>query len=182
MNFDQAFTTLVDPQHEGGYVNDPADPGGETYKGVGRKMNPTWAGWPHVDAARALAGFPKNLEADGGLQGYVKSFYQLQFWGPAGCDAVPDILKYELFDFAVNTSAPGRPGTAIKALQRAVGAFADGALGPNTLLAVGSLQPDRLFRRFAAQVIRYYTSLNPELRDRYLAGWMNRLATNLENS
>lgn len=179
MDYETAYRIVTDAQHEGGYVNDPADPGGETYKGVARKMNPTWAGWAHIDAARG-AGFPANLEADAVLQGCVKSFYQFSYWGPAGCDAVPDVLKFELFDFAINTSAPGRPATAIKCLQRAVGADVDGVLGPNTLLHVNSLAPAALFRKFAAQVIRYYTGLDPTLRARYLGGWMNRLATNLE--
>jgi len=161
MDFDQAFNILVDPQHEGGYVNDPADPGGETKYGISKRAFPT------EDIA--------NLTLD-----RAKLLYAKYYWGPAGCDGVPPVLKYELFDFAVNTSEPGRPVTAIKALQRATGAFVDGVLGGHTLMAAGSMEPNELFRRFAAQVIRYYTGLDPALRARYLAGWMNRLATNLE--
>ena len=45
-NFNQAFKKVMSA--EGGYVNDPDDPGGETYKGVARKMNPRWSGWAIV--------------------------------------------------------------------------------------------------------------------------------------
>lgn len=162
MNFDTAFTTLVDPQHEGGYVNDPADPGGETKYGLSKHS------YPGEDIA--------NLTLE-----RAKLIYARDYWGPAGCDAVPDALKFELFDFAVNTSAPGHCTTAIKALQRAAQVPDDGALGPHTLMAAQSMAADRLFRRFAAQVIRHYTGLDPALRARFFAGWMNRLAANLEN-
>lgn len=176
MDFDTAFTLLVDPQHEGGYVFDKNDPGGETYKGVSRRGAPTWAGWQLIERHRAEAGFPANLDGDAALQDAVRSFYNLQYWGPAGCDAVPDPLKYELFDFAVNA---GRV-TAIKVLQQAAGADAiDGVLGPNTLLRAQSADPGSLLRRFFGYAIQHYTHIPQETRDRFLAGWMNRVATNL---
>jgi lysozyme family protein len=160
MNFDQAFEILVDPQHEGGYVNDPRDPGGETKYGISKRSYPM----------ENIAGM--TLER-------AKAIYARDFWGPAGCDSVPDLLKYELFDFAVNTSAPGHPVTAIKVLQLAAGSDVDGVLGPNTLLRVQGAEPGRLFRRFIGYAIQYYTHIPPERRDRYLAGWMNRVADNL---
>lgn len=162
MDFSAAFLMLTDAQHEGGYVNDPADPGGETKYGLSKRSYP----------GEDIAGMTLDR---------AKVIYARDFWGPAGCDIVPDVLKYELFDFAVNTSAPGHCTTAIKALQRAAQVPDDGVLGPHTLMAVQSMAGDRMFRRFAAQVIRHYTSLDPALRAHYLAGWMNRLATNLEN-
>jgi lysozyme family protein len=161
MNFDQAFTILVNPQHEGGYVNDPKDPGGETKYGISKRA------FPGEDIA--------NLTLD-----RAKQLYALNYWGPAGCDAVPNSIKYELFDFAVNTSAPGHCTTAIKALQRAAGCTDDGVLGPNTLQKVQSGDPTALMCKFFAQVIRYYTGLRSDLKIAYLSGWMNRLATNLE--
>jgi lysozyme family protein len=160
MNFDQAFDILVDPQHEGGYVNDPHDPGGETKYGISKRS------YPMEDIA-------------GMTLVRAKAIYARDFWGPAGCDSVPDLLKYELFDFAVNTSAPGHPATAIKVLQLAAGSDVDGVLGPITLMRVQGMEPGRLFRRFIGYVIQYYTHILPERRDRYLAGWMNRVADNL---
>jgi lysozyme family protein len=181
MDYDTAYATLVDSRHEGAYSCDPHDPGGETYKGVARKMNPSWPGWALVDHHRGSQTFEADLEADGQLQLMVKDFYRVGYWGPACCDALPEALRYELFDFAVNTSAAGRPATAIKALQRALEVADDGVIGPATMLALTHADQSRLMRRLVVQVIRYYTGLRPEVRDRYLAGWMNRLATNLES-
>ncbi len=161
MNFDTAFSVLVDPQHEGGYVNDPKDPGGETKYGLSKRS------YPAEDI--------RNMTPD-----RAKQIYARDFWGPAGCDAVPNAIKYELFDFAVNTSQPGHPATAVKALQRAAGCADDGVLGPNTLQKVQSMDPTLLMCRFFAQIIRYYTGLRPDLKVQYLSGWMNRLAANLE--
>lgn len=179
MNFDDAFARLVDPQHEGGYVNDSADPGGETYKGVARKMSPTWPGWQLVDAHRGATGFPASLEADAALQAAVRSFYQLQYWGPAGCDGLPDMVRYEMFDLAVNTSAPGQPSTAIKLLQHAIGSDIDGVLGPRTLMAAQSADPARTLRRLEALRILYYTSSRPDLWNRFGKGWATRVANNM---
>lgn len=181
MNYDDAYDMLTDARHEGAYTCDPHDPGGETYRGIARKMNPSWAGWSLVDHHRASSTFQTDLDADAQLQLLCKDFYRVGYWGPTCCDAMPDALKYELFDFAVNTSAAVRPVTAIKALQRAVEVPDDGVIGPATMLALTHADPARLMRRLVVQVIRYYTGLRPEVRDRYLAGWMNRLATNLES-
>lgn len=49
-------------KHEGGYVCDPSDPGGETYKGVARNMHSGWTGWMEIDLAKKEPGFPANLD------------------------------------------------------------------------------------------------------------------------
>jgi lysozyme family protein len=175
MNFDDAFTKLVDSQHEGGYVNDPHDRGGETYKGVARKMNPTWPGWQRIDAARTQPGFPKNLESDSALQVMVKSFYQFDYWGPAGCDGAPPQVKFDLFDTAVN----GGVLTAIKLLQRAAGVADDGVLGARTLQAVQSLDPWQLLARFDGWRLDYLND-NPDQWARFGRGWAQRIAENLK--
>jgi lysozyme family protein len=158
MNFDQAFGRLIG--NEGGYVNDPHDPGGETKYGISKRAYP----------GEDIAGM--TLER-------AKVIYLRDFWGPAGCDTMPDLVKFQLFDVAVNTSAPGRPVTAIRMLQTAAGAHVDGVLGPETLMRAQSMDAATLLRRLHAAAIRYYTAIAPEKRDRYLAGWMNRLAANM---
>jgi lysozyme family protein len=176
VTFDDAFALLM--RHEGGYVHDPADPGGETYKGVARAKNPTWFGWALVDDHKNDPDFPAGLETDAALQAAVHEFYRLEYWGPSGGDALPDLLKLEMFDLAVNTSAAGHPAHAITLLQRAVGETEDGILGPHTLMAA-SQDPARALRRLQAYAIKNYTAIPPERRDRFLAGWMNRLADDM---
>ncbi|MDM0072072.1 N-acetylmuramidase [Variovorax sp. J31P207] len=158
MTYDEAFQKLIG--NEGGYVADPRDPGGETKYGVSKRS------YPGEDI--------KNLTLE-----RAKALYARDFWGPAGCDALPDLLKFEMFDLAVNTSAPGKPATAIKLLQQAVGSFADGSLGPNTLQAAQSMDPAKALRRLQALRLRYYTAIPPKTRDVYLPGWVNRVADNM---
>jgi lysozyme family protein len=173
MNFDQAFAVLVDPQHEGGFTKDVADPGnwtgGQPGQGVlkGTKYGISAKSYPGEDI--------ENLTLD-----RAKALYLRDFWGPAGCDLVPDPVKYQLFDTAVNTSAPGHPVTAIRMLQRAIGVTDDGVIGPQTTLRLSTCDGQWLLRRFQAQVLRYYTSLSDYWFQRFGKGVVNRVATNME--
>jgi lysozyme family protein len=96
VNFDQAFARLVDPQHEGGFQNAHDDrgnwTGGEVGKGrlLGTKYGISAMTYPGEDI--------ENLTLE-----RAKELYRRDFWGPAGCDAVPDALKFDVFDMAVNS-------------------------------------------------------------------------------
>ena len=47
-SFKPAFDATM--RNEGGYGNDPQDPGGETYRGIARKFHSKWEGWTTIDA------------------------------------------------------------------------------------------------------------------------------------
>jgi lysozyme family protein len=141
MNFDEAFELLLG--HEGGYVNDPNDRGGETKFGISKRA------YPHLDI-KAL-----SIEESKGL-------YKRDYWGPAGCDAVPDSLKFDLFDAAVNVGVRG----AIKMLQRSVGETQDGVLGPRTLQAVQSMDSTTAAMRFNAGRLLHYTRIDRTVQPR----------------
>ena len=84
--------------HEGGYANDPADRGGETYRGISRAHHRDWPGWKRVAAHNA-----RHLEADAELVALVEAFYRLRFWTPVGGDALDDLaLACAVFDCGVN--------------------------------------------------------------------------------
>lgn len=136
MTFDEAFDLLLSPTYEGGYSNDPRDRGGETKYGISK------CSYPSLDI--------KNLtRAD------VKPIYKKDFWGPAGCDAVPPSLKYPLFDFAVNSG----PKTAVRALQKRLQVETDGIIGPVTLMEI-SLWPEKdLALALTLDRLVYMTSL-----------------------
>lgn len=155
MNFDQAFEKLIG--HEGGYVNNPADPGGETKFGVSRRAYP-------LENIKAM-----TLER-------AKVLYLHDYWGPAGCDAVPDAIKFDLFDMAVNSG----PVTAVKTLQRAVGATPDGMLGPLTLQAIGSMPAPRLLARFNGHRLDLMVDL--KTWPVFGRGWAKRIAANLKDA
>ena len=155
MNFDQAFERLIG--HEGGYVNDPRDPGGETKFGISKRSYP----------AEDIKGL--TLER-------AKAIYRRDFWGVAGCDAVPDAMKFDLFDMAVNSG----PVTAIKTLQRSAGVTPDGLLGPITLQALNSTPAPRLVARFNGHRLDFMTDLRTW--SVFGKGWAKRVASNLKGA
>lgn len=173
MDFESSFAKLIDPDHEGGYVNNQADPGGETYCGVSRRAHPDWSGWPVIDEAKKLPDFPASLSQNAGLMALVKSLYQDSYWGPAGCDGIPVGAKFQVFDMAVNSGVP----EAVRAVQRAAGISADGVMGPRTLMAVQRLSLPRFVARFNAQRLVFLTTLKDW--PTFSRGWVHRIAANL---
>ena len=154
VNFDDAFTKLIG--HEGGYVNDKRDPGGETKFGISARA------YPSVDIA--------NLTLEG-----AKLIYFCDYWGPAGCDVVPDVIKFDLFDMAVNSGI--RP--AIKMLQRTVQTTEDGILGPITLQALNSIDSVKLAIKYNANRLEFYTELSTW--PAFGKGWVRRIVANLRS-
>jgi lysozyme family protein len=155
MNFDQAFERVIG--HEGGYVNNPADPGGETNFGISKRSYP-------MENIRGM-----TLER-------AKAIYQRDYWGPAGCDAVPDAVKFDLFDTAVNSGVT----TAIRLLQNAAGVSADGVLGPVTLQAVNALGGSRVMARFNGWRLAFMA--NTPQWETFSRGWARRIAGNLKEA
>jgi glycosyl hydrolase family 108 len=82
---------------EGGYVNRPDDPGGETYCGISRKANPAWPGWAILD------GLANKHVATPELDALVGDLYRRKYWDVCGCDALPVAEALALFDFAVHS-------------------------------------------------------------------------------
>ena len=109
--------------HEGGYVDDPFDPGGATNKGITFRV---------YDAYRTRNGLPtRDVRAISATE--VAEIYRLQYWDAVKGDELPPGLDYVLFDGAVNSG----PSQSIKWLQRALGDVAvDGQIGQATLAAV----------------------------------------------
>ena len=152
MTFDEAFQRLIG--HEGGFVDHPRDPGGATNWGISQRSYP-------------------GEDIRGMTLARAKQIYLRDFWGPAGCDAVPDSVKFSLFDMAVNSGV--KP--AVRCLQKAVGVNDDGILGPVTLQAVSSMNPSKFIARFNGHRLQFMSSLSnwPS----FGRGWANRIAQNL---
>ena len=123
-NFEQCLALVL--KHEGGYVNNPKDPGGRTNLGVTQKVWEEWVGHP-VDEAAMRALTPQD----------VAPLYKKNYWDKIKGDSLPAGVDYACFDLAVNSGV----GRAAKLLQQAVGANPDGAIGPATLDAVASQNP-----------------------------------------
>lgn len=175
--FDPAYEkTLI---HEGGYVNDPSDPGGETYKGVSRKNWSVWRGWQNIDLAKRQPNFPANLEKDIDLQGAVKEFYLSEFWNKMYGDKLEkQAVANSIFDFAVNAGLK----VSICLAQMAVSTDADGIVGDNTIKALNDCDEHQFLTSFALAKIARYTHLaqkNSALR-KYMFGWVSRALETIE--
>jgi lysozyme family protein len=151
--FDQCFDKLI--SHEGGYVNDPRDPGGETKFGISKRA------YPQADI--------KNLTL-----GAAKEIYKRDYWDRAQCDKLPPSVAYVLFDAAVNSGI----GQAIRFLQRAVNVADDGVIGPMTIAAVTRLDAESICARYIGQRLDFMTKLTTW--DIYGKGWARRLADQLK--
>lgn len=156
MTFDEAFDRLIG--HEGGYANHPSDPGGETMWGVTAR----------VARANGFRGDMRDLPRD-----KAKQIYCDLYWSPVHANELPESLRFDVFDAAVNSGVQ----QAVKWLQRVVGAKPDGVIGPLTLRAVATadaLTP----ARFLGVRLQFMTDL--PTWGAFGRGWARRVAANLQ--
>ena len=183
MNFNDAYKELI--RSEGGYVDDPDDKGGETYKGIARHFNPDWSGWKIIDNYKAnRENFKDLLKTDTKLESLVQAFYKANYWLKFKGDDLPFIIAEELFEQSVNQGTWKTAGInlqkALNLLNRDGKLFkdlvVDGFVGPSTLKAVKLVNPRRLLKVLnGLQFMRYYEldTKNPSL-EKYV-GWFDRV-------
>lgn len=152
MSFDHLIERVLG--HEGGYVNDPRDPGGETQWGIAKRSYPT------LDI-RALT------------RGDAIQIYRRDFWQRVSGDMLPPAFAFQALDAAVNHGI----GQAVRWMQRAAGVADDGVIGPVTLAAVKRAAPADLVLLFNAERLDFYAKLTTF--DAFGRGWSRRVAGNL---
>ena len=141
-------------EHEGGYVNDPKDLGGETKYGITKRF------YPDIDI--------KNLTIE-----QATDIYKSDYWDKNKVESLPQNLWHIYFDMCVNMGKR----TAVKVLQRAAvnkgrDIEVDGGLGPMTIGALKGVELDRV-RAFR---VKYYVDLitaRPE-QEKFFLGWFRR--------
>jgi len=148
-DFDKAFPIIL--EFEGGYDNDPNDPGGETKYGICKRN------YPHLDI--------KNLTVE-----QAKEIYRKDYWDAVKCNVTPWPFNLVLFDTAVNQGQ----GIAPKLLQKAVGVTEDGKIGSVTINACNNAGIDKIVSFLVLRALRYAQTKNFE---RYGRGWMTRIFT-----
>lgn len=158
MDFDAAFTKLLG--NEGGYSNNPADPGGETNWGITKR----------VAVANGYTGAMIDLRQD-----QAKTIYKNKYWDVCACDAMPESTRFDVFDTAVNSG----PVQAIKLTQRALKIMDDGVLGPATLAALQAADAT-LSGKFNGYRLEFMTSL--PTWETFGKGWARRIANNLKGA
>jgi lysozyme family protein len=145
-------------EHEGGFVDHPEDPGGATNKGITHKTYSDFLGRPLEDVHEL-----KNIPDE-----HVGMIYKKGYWDKICGDQLPSGVDFCVFDWAVNSG----PGRAAKALQKAVGAKQDGAIGPKTLEAVAESDPVKIIKQISKDREAFYRSLRTY--DTFGRGWLKR--------
>ena len=137
-NFDECLKMLL--HHEGGYVNHPSDPGGETNLGVTKKVYQEWGGTKDM----------KDLTVED-----VAPIYKKNYWDRCKCDDLESGVDWGVFDWAVNSGT----GRSAKAIQKICGATQDGAIGPKTLALIGKQDTQYVVEEFGKIRQDFYESL-----------------------
>lgn len=155
MKFDEAFKRLIG--HEGELSDHPKDKGGLTRYGISQRS------YPNIDI--------KALTLD-----EAKAIYKRDYWNALQMEHLPDGVRFDLFDMAVNSGV----SQAVKTLQRAVGAGEDGKLGPVTIACVRELSEAQVVARFNGARLLFMTNLRDW--DHFGRGWARRVGANLLNA
>lgn len=153
MDFVAAFDRLMG--NEGGYVNNAADPGGETNWGISKRS------YPNVDI--------KALTREG-----AKAIYLRDFWQRIHADELFDGVAFQSLDFAVNSGIE----TAVRKLQAALRVADDGHWGPVTRAAAKAMSETDQIMRLNAQRLRFMAGLSAW--QTFGRGWARRIASNLD--
>jgi lysozyme family protein len=150
-NFEKCIPRIL--LYEGGYVNDPSDPGGETNFGISRRS------FPNEDI--------KNM-----TKGRASEIYKKQYWDACNLDLITDpSAALQIFDFTVNAGV----SRSVKLVQRIVDTLEDGKLGPITAAKVND--NIHFVDNFITARIDYYYELvksKPALA-KFYNGWINRV-------
>mgnify|MGYP001994975564 CR=1 FL=1 len=148
--FDEALELIL--IHEGGYIDDPHDRGGETKYGISKRA------YPDVDI--------KNLTT-----AQAGEIYKRDYWDKCHCSSLPSGIALQVFDTAVNCGI----SRASKFLQECTNSTPDGIIGQKTLSAVSEAynsHREHLIQKYTDRREKYYRSLKQY--DRYGRGWSRR--------
>ena len=172
-SFDRFFPTLL--KHEGGFVDDPDDPGGATNKGVTMRTF-------RACAQRYLGIEPtlENLKALTDAQ--AAKIYKPLYWDKVRGDQIAlQELADIVFDFQVNAGA--RASELLQRVLNELGAQppleVDGDIGARTMPALAKANAKSVYRRYKQGRIRYYRDLvarRPSL-GKFLNGWLKRVSS-----
>jgi uncharacterized protein (TIGR02594 family) len=168
--FDQALAHVL--AMEGGWSDDPFDPGGPTNKGItladyARERRVTVTAENFAALKAELRSIPDRL---------VRDIYLTRYWRPARCLDLPPSLALMHFDTAVNQGVSG----AARMLQQALAVDVDGEIGPITLGAAHSRPPRTSIEAYADIRRRRYRTLTHFWR--FGRGWLRRVDATLAQS
>jgi type VI secretion system secreted protein VgrG len=160
---------------EGGYVNHPNDPGGETNRGITIGALSKAKSQGLVAQSVTIRSLTTDLES-------VRRIYSVNYYKKGKCDEMVHPLAYAHFDACVLNG----PGGAGRLLQKTLNRFGasvtiDGDVGPKTLAALYALIAHKAVKDIAVEYNRqrgeYFHSIvrNRPASSVFLKGWLNRL-------
>jgi len=158
-NFEASLAEVL--KSEGGWSDNPSDPGGATMKGITFQVYKDWKRNIHLtkDDLKAIT----DQE--------VHDLYKALYWDKIFGDDLPSGIDYAVFDASVNMGV----GRATKLLQEAVGVVADGVIGQATIKAVLAANPQDLIDKFTQEKTNFYQSL--KTFPVFGKGWLSRVAS-----
>jgi lysozyme family protein len=170
-NFDRAFEETL--EYEGGYVNDPDDPGGETKFGISKRQ------YPDLDIP--------NLTLEQAKEIYYRDYWQALLLDYFNGSRAGERVAREIFDTAVNLGVRGAAYIAQRAVNflsqgdlRGEKITEDGMMGPITLAAIGNWcirDAEALFKVLNGFQFMYYhrVIIRDPAKGKYAHGWMRRI-------
>lgn len=172
-NFDRAYKLLSELEgFDKGVHFNPTETTMTAY-GIYRKYHSDWKGWGYIDKGEEP---PENI---------IKYYYKWQFWDKVKADDLPSGLDLSVFDFAVNSD----PSDASKALQEAVGAYADGIIGSKTIQKVDNfilenlhLGVSYLVAEVNSKRLEHMMQCTLDDRTTYGKGWSRRVCKVMQES
>ena len=140
------FKTCLDLvlKSEGGYVNNPADPGGMTNLGVTKRV------WEEYTGHGADEKEMRSLTPE-----KVAPLYEQKYWRPCYGEILPRGLDFVVFSMGVNAG----PGRSVKLFQSAIGCVPDGVIGPATRSLILGSNSTTFISKFSEARREYYRSL-----------------------
>lgn len=184
---------LITGRNEGGYANNPADTGGETYAGIARNYWPKWEGWKYIDKYKAAySKSDKKLSIAKWVNGSAKitseplnfmvsTFYKKNFWDVNSLDQINNQqLANTVYDFGVNSGT----AKAAKFLQQSVNSIysttltVDGQIGNKTITAINGFdcnEPELIYNEFNRRREDFYRSIAKGNQVQFLKSWLSRL-------
>lgn len=155
-NWDQCFQMVL--KNEGGFSNNPRDPGGMTNLGVTKRAWENWVG--HT----VNEDFMRNLTPE-----KVNPFYKAQYWDRIKGDQLPAGIDYALYDFAVNSGVM----KASKTAQEIAGVPADGVIGQKSIAAIIACNPHEVADAICDMRLEFLKRLSTF--DTFGKGWTDRV-------
>lgn len=158
MRFDDCIGYVL--ENEGGWVMNPADPGGATNMGITLKLFSSL--YPNQTILRSDL---EKLTVEG-----AKQIYFNKFWSPLHLDEVQsDTVATAILDMSVNQG----PNTAVKLAQAACGfTICDGIMGPSTVAKLNATDAHVFIYLFMKECVNHYLDLNMPV---FIKGWLARV-------